>query len=265
MTQQFRNGYRPQPQTDRQRAVGRLLVDNNAALKAAPKRPPAIPHPSALDYVIRPGTALGQEALARIQQAPNVGHPGMAESFTPVWGSGREAVADLQDRDYWGAAGNAVLAAADLVAPEKVLVQGVGKQAMRGFGKAYAKKGAVAGAKGAVQGAFDAVAKPGSHNWDATRKWMRRRDMIAPGMDGHHWAIEQSVMKDRPWLRKLANQPWNIKELKPEIHQAIHGNNPNLKFNGFQKIWYGTPDAAKSIVANTVGGIGRALDGSEAQ
>jgi hypothetical protein len=35
-----------------------------------------------------------------------VGHPGLWESLIPVWGSGREAIADYQDGDYAGAALN---------------------------------------------------------------------------------------------------------------------------------------------------------------
>ncbi|MFZ4066841.1 MAG: amidohydrolase family protein [Phenylobacterium sp.] len=45
---------------------------------------------------------------------PSVGHPELLESLIPVWGSGREAVADFQEGDYAGAALNGALAASDL-------------------------------------------------------------------------------------------------------------------------------------------------------
>lgn len=58
----------------------------------------------------------GERAEAAVAQPPvsSVGHPGFAESLIPVWGSGREAVADFQEGDYAGAALNGALAASDL-------------------------------------------------------------------------------------------------------------------------------------------------------
>lgn len=65
---------------------------------------------------------IGQERLKRaradaaVARPPvnSVGHPGFAESLIPVWGSGREAVADFQEGDYAGAVLNGALAASDL-------------------------------------------------------------------------------------------------------------------------------------------------------
>ena len=54
------------------------------------------------------------EAAAAQPSVNSVGHPGFAESLIPVWGSGREAVADFQEGDYAGAALNGALAASDL-------------------------------------------------------------------------------------------------------------------------------------------------------
>jgi hypothetical protein len=58
----------------------------------------------------------GERAEAAVAQPPvsSAGHPGFAESLIPVWGSGREAVADFQEGDYAGAALNGALAASDL-------------------------------------------------------------------------------------------------------------------------------------------------------
>jgi hypothetical protein len=44
----------------------------------------------------RPGP---HSAAARPTKPASVGHPGFAESLIPVWGSGREAVADYQEGD----------------------------------------------------------------------------------------------------------------------------------------------------------------------
>jgi hypothetical protein len=57
------------------------------------------------------GSTLGS---GRPTKPASVGHPGFAESLIPVWGSGREAVADYQEGDYVGAALNGVLAASDM-------------------------------------------------------------------------------------------------------------------------------------------------------
>lgn len=43
-----------------------------------------------------------------------IGHPGELESLIPVWGSGREALADFEGGDYVGAGLNGALAASDL-------------------------------------------------------------------------------------------------------------------------------------------------------
>jgi len=81
-------------------------------------QPRSVPDPEGEAY----DEMLRQERLKRdrAEQAPggrsqsSVGHPGFAESLIPVWGSGREAVADFQEGDYVGAALNGGLAASDL-------------------------------------------------------------------------------------------------------------------------------------------------------
>ncbi len=55
------------------------------------------------------------KAFGEWQHSKPIGHPGLAESFIPVWGSGREALADLQEQDYGPAAFNAALAVTDLI------------------------------------------------------------------------------------------------------------------------------------------------------
>lgn len=55
------------------------------------------------------------------EQNRKVDHPGTLESMIPIWGSGKEALADLEDKNYAGAAINAGLAVSDVVIAKAVL------------------------------------------------------------------------------------------------------------------------------------------------
>ena len=170
---------------------------------------------------------------------PNVGHPGELESLIPVWGSGREALADWHDGDRIGAAGNAVLAVSDLI-PAKAIVGSVMKGAIKKTGS-YAWR-----------------TKP----WEKTqsvRQWLGEKGYLKPGEHGHHWAIPQNGWgKNVPeWFK---NQPWNIKGLDAVTHGRTHGrykvDGVKLpKFNPAQQVWYGTPAWAKAV-GTSVGGHG---------
>lgn len=172
---------------------------------------------------------------------PDVGHPGALESLIPVWGSGREALADLHDGDWVGAVGNGVLAASDLI-PAKAIIGAVGKGAFK------------------TGGTFAWRTKP----WEeakGVRQWLGERGYLKPGEAGHHWAIPQKEWgKAVPeWIK---NQPWNIKGLDAVTHGRVHGrytvDGVKLpRFNAVDRIRYGTPDWVK---AAGVGGAGRAAD-----
>jgi hypothetical protein len=124
-------------------------------------------------------------------------HPGIGESLIPVWGSTREAIADLRDGDYIGAAGNAALAVTDVV-PAGTFVKIAGK--------------------GIIKGAIKAG---GSHTWNATRKWMTNKGLREIGLEGHHAIIPQGGWgKHVPDVIK--NQPYNITFLPKETHRRIH-------------------------------------------
>ena len=188
-----------------------------------------------------PSSALQSAPKFRIKldelEAPDVGHPGELESLIPVWGSGREALADLHDGDWLGAAGNAALTVSDLV-PAKA------------FGSALLKGGAKF---------------TGTHAWrtkpwekiQSTRQWLGEQGFLKPGEHGHHWAIPQNGWgKDVPeWFK---NQPWNIKGLDAVTHGRTHGrytvDGVKLpRFNPAQQVWYGTPAWAKAT-GTSVGG-----------
>jgi len=166
--------------------------------------------------------ASGRDALASFQEADPIGHPGALESFVPILGSGHEALADLQEGNYRGAALNGALAVLDAVP-------------MEAAGNAIRK------------GAW----KGGSTTWNATRKWMAGRGYFEPGQHGHHWAVSQDSALAR-WKPGWFNQPWNIKPMpSPEIHGRIHGPYRGAdQFGLLGRYWHGAPGWWKAVNAD---------------
>ena len=164
----------------------------------------------------------------------DVGHPGFAESLIPVWGSGREALADLHDHDYAGAGLNAALAASDLF-----LVESAANAVRKGG--LYAVKGAI-GKKGTKAG------------WKAVRKELGDRGMLAPKQHGHHWFIPQ-----RRWGKavpdQIKNHPLNIKGMpSAEVHGRITGGYKGKpQFNVLERYWNGTPAWSKVLTFDAPG------------
>jgi hypothetical protein len=153
----------------------------------------------------------------------------------PVWGSAREAVADAREGDVLGAVGNGVLALTDL-APG-----------------GYAAKGL---AKGGLK-------LTGSHTWNATRKFMGKREMLAPNQHGHHGIIPQGGWGSHvPDFIK--NQPPNIKAMpSPEVHGRIHGPyDGKPRYSPVERYWRGTPDWAKAVQSWVPSGLVTAADAS---
>jgi RHS repeat-associated protein len=80
---------------------------------------------------------------------------------------------------------------------------------------------------GVLKGAFRFKAT-GSHTWDATRAWMRSREIMPKRRSGdhyHHWLFErnQGIGKHVPdWLK---NQPWNLNPMSPGRNQWL-GRSP---------------------------------------
>ena len=177
------------------------------------------------------------EAAAARQPANSVGHPGFAESLIPVWGSGREAVADFQEGDYAGAALNGALAASDLFLAGSI-AKGVAKGGVYGVGN---------------------VSKKAPYAWKtAVRPWMIEHGYLKAGQHGHHWAIPQKGWgKNAPdWLK---NQPWNIKAM-PEgpAGAQMHGRITNTykgkpQFNVVERYVHGTPSWSKVAGGAAVG------------
>lgn len=192
------------------------------------EQPRSVPDPdkAAYDGMIAKQRQLNAQQEAR-QRRPQFGseeywrsHPDTLESFVPVWGSAREAIADAYEGDVVGAAANAALAVSDL-----------------SFG-GYAAKGL---AKGGLKLA-------GSNGWKATRKWMGKNGLLEPGQHGHHGIVPRGGWGEHVPDR-VKNQPWNITATpSPEVHGRIHGpykGQPQYPLP--ERYWRGSPDWAKEV------------------
>jgi hypothetical protein len=153
----------------------------------------------------------------------------------PVWGSGREAIADFQEGNYGGAALNGALAASDLFLAES---------AIKGLAK-----GGIYIARGAAKEAANPYA------WKQyVRPWMGKQGFLAKGQHGHHWLIPQNGWgKGVPdWFK---NQPFNIKGMPDAVtHWRLEHRVGDLpRFNPAERSWYGTPTWAKVAAGDVVG------------
>ena len=187
-------------------------LDNQAPepALAPPSDPDAVPPLTPEDLA-----AVG-DAFSQWQKGKPVGHPGFVESLVPFWGSGREALADLQEKNYGGAALNAALAASDVVPADAVL-----------------KLGAEVG--------FKTAAKSGSTAWKAVRYDLGNAWDLKLGQPVHHWAIPQGRWgREVPdWIK---NHPWNLKVMRDTVtHNKVHGIMGEKKYSPLMQYWYGTP------------------------
>lgn len=196
------------------------------------------------DEMIRRSKMLGDRQFGAAEgdaQLPDVGHPGMLESMIPVWGSGREALADLHDGNYAGAAFNGAMAASDVFLA-KALVAGLAKGGLK---------------------------LGGTHVWrnapkeaESARQWLGTRGFLKPNQPGHHWFLEQKGSAP-DWLR---NQPPFIRGMEDAVqHGRVHGpytvDGVKLpQFNAAQRYWYGTPDWWKAANISAPAHAGLAAD-----
>ncbi len=199
-----------------------------------------IGHPGVADALIAtiaPPWPLEREVINDIQESPPVGRPGKAESFIPIWGSGREAVADLQDDDYLGAAFNGGLAMSD-VGLVGAIGKGVAKGAVK-VGGPYVWRTTLPEVREGILGA---------------RQWMGAKGIVGKGVQAHHGVIPNNGWgKAIPdWIK---NQPWNITSIpSAEVHGRIHHSYRGLpRFNLAQRYYYGTPPWAKAATTSAAG------------
>jgi hypothetical protein len=192
----------------------------------------------------QPPSALerGVRQLASVK----VGHPGLAESFIPVWGSGREALADLQDGNYLGAAFNGAMAVTDLIP-----AAAVGKAVYRGkkLGELAAKLAEKRAAKAA---AGKHVGKDAVDSWANYRRW-REDKKYHPGKEMHHAFIPNRMTFIPGFIR---HSDLNLTPLSREMHARIHGSFKDLpRYNRLQQYWVGTPEWAKVAKASALGHV----------
>jgi hypothetical protein len=174
-------------------------------------------------------------------------HPGVLKSMIPIWGSGKEALADFEDRNYGGAAVNAGLAISDVVLA-KALLSGLTKGGLKVAGphvwRKWEKSKAV-GEKAKATG---------------MRPWLVERDFVKKGQPAHHWAFEQRTSV--PDFVK--NQAPFVKPMKDAVqHGRIHGRYTKggvtlPRYNAPQRLWYGTPQWAKAGYISSAGHGGTA-------
>lgn len=167
-------------------------------------------------------------------------HPGFAASLIPVWGSGREAVADFREGDYVGAGINGALAASDLF-----LAGGAAKGIA---------KGAIKFKKG--------LTKAAPYKWKNVRRRLGNENFLEKYQEGHHWLIPQGGPLGKAVPDVIKNQRWNIMPIPNNAagrleHARIHrpvtiratATTPKIelkRYNALQRYIHGTPTYWKS-------------------
>lgn len=142
---------------------------------------------------------------------PDPGHAGAVESFVPVWGSGREALADYYDGHPYRALADAALAATDVI-PVKAAAGVVEKGGL----------------------------KIASKSWAYQRKLMGKAGLAAKNQPVHHVFIPQ-----KGWGKaipaEIKNMGWNLKPMESAIaHQKAHGY--GLTYGPLQQFFHATPE-----------------------
>ncbi|HET9159621.1 MAG TPA: hypothetical protein VFN88_03340 [Caulobacteraceae bacterium] len=180
-----------------------------------------------------PIEALG-DAFHRWQQGPKIPRPNLGESLIPVVGPVWEAVGDIQDGDYAGAAFNGAMAVADAL-PIGVAAKGI-KAATKGIG----------------------VLKDGSVTANAARKALKRAGMTKPGEEVHHAIPLKGTPRNvQDWRNHYAF----LKRLPKEQHRRLTGSWMGApRYDPIRQVWYGTTDWMKAI---PVGGLGYFADAIE--
>jgi hypothetical protein len=191
---------------------------------------------------LRRETEIGEQAKALATKlTPDWdSHPGFAESLIPVWGSGREAIADFREGDYVGAGFNGALAASDL------------------FLAGGAAKGLAKGAINIEKG----LTKTAPYEWRNVRRRLGKEKFLELNQEGHHWLIPQGGPLGRAVPHVIKNQRWNIMPMPNTeagrlMHARIHrpvtiratATTPKIelkRYNAMQRYIHGTPTYWKS-------------------
>ena len=164
---------------------------------------------------------VAQNALQGSQNGPKIQRPNAVASFIPVVGPAWEAVADLQDGNYGGAAFNTAMAVGDLL-PVGAIAKGA-RAASKGIG----------------------VLKKGSVTSGAAIKQIRKAGLAGKGEEVHHTiALNGQSRSAQDWRNHYAL----LKTLPKETHRRLHGSwNGKPQFGPILQVWHGTTDWQKTV------------------
>ncbi len=168
-----------------------------------------------------------QDAFRNFQNGPKIARPNLAESFIPVIGPAWEAVGDLQDGNYGGAAFNGAMAVVD------ALPIGVGIKGLRAASKGIG------------------ILKEGSVTAGAAAKQLRRAGLAVTGEEIHHSIPLDGLSRSaQDWRNHYAF----LKVLPKEVHRRLHGRyGGKPQFGILGQLWHGTTDWQKAVPAAAAG------------
>ncbi|MDB5452221.1 MAG: hypothetical protein JWO33_799 [Caulobacteraceae bacterium] len=172
-----------------------------------------------------PQAVLG--AIRDFQNGPKIQRPSFAQSFIPVVGPAWEAAADLQDKNYGGAAFNGAMAVADVLP------------------FAVAGKGFYAASKGV------GLWKKGSVTAGAAASRLRAWGVAKKGEEIHHTvALNGTSRSVQDWRN---HYPF-LKVLPKEQHRRLTGRwDGKPMYDPIRRAWYGTTDWMKAVPTGVAG------------
>lgn len=173
-----------------------------------------------------PLNAIG-EAFEKWQDGPRIARPNLAESFIPVVRPAWEAVADVQDKNYAGAAFNGAMLVADL------LPVGVGLKGVKAMSKGVG------------------ILKKGSVTAGASASRLRAWGIAKKGEEIHHAIpLNGTSRSAQDWRNHYAF----LKVLPKDVHRRLTGSWAGKpRFDPIRRVWYGTTDWMKAIPTGVAG------------
>lgn len=176
---------------------------------------------TAEDQGFRSPLDIAQDALEDFQNGPRIPRPNTVESFIPVVGPAWEAAADLQDRNYGGAAFNAAMAVGDLL-PVGAAFKGT-RAATKGIG----------------------LLKDGSVTANAAAKMIRAAELAGKGEEIHHTIPLNGLGRT---VQDWRNHYPFLKTLPKATHRRLTGKwDGKPRFDPVTRVWHGTTDWQKTV------------------
>jgi RHS repeat-associated protein len=150
------------------------------------------------------------------ESAKTVGQPSFAESFIPIWGSGRDAIHNFQEGNYGWGTFHAVMTATDVFLAGALVKIGT---------KAIMKGGAKVLAKEAAEPVVKTISKAEINPKEGFKTFTELKKHLGPigeNMQWHH-IVEQSQIKAMRsgFAPELIHNPANIIAINKETHILI--------------------------------------------